>query len=45
MGSPYRSQGINIISIAVDAPQEKISALSGKIGRLEGVTSKAAYSR
>ena len=45
MGIPYRSKGINIISIAVDAPQEKISALSGKIGRLEGVTSKVAYSR
>ena len=45
MGIPYRSKGINIISIAVDAPQEKISALSGKIGRLEVVTSKAAYSR
>ena len=45
MGIPFRSKGINIISIAVDAPQEKISALSGKNGRLEGVTSKAAYSR
>ena len=45
MGIPYRSKGINIISIAVDAPQDKISALSGKIGRLDGVTSKAAYSR
>ena len=45
MGIPYREKGISIICIAVDAPQEKISALSGKIGRLEGVTSKAAYSR
>lgn len=45
MGIPYRARGINIISIAVDAPQEKISALSGKIGRLPGVTAKAAYSR
>ena len=45
MGIPYRSKGISIISIAVDAPQDKISALSGKIGRLEGVTSKAAYSK
>ena len=45
MGIPYRSKGINIICIAVDAPQEKISALSGKIGRLDGVASKAAYSR
>ena len=45
MGIPYRSKGINIISIAVDAPQDKISAMSGKIGRLDGVTSKAAYSK
>jgi len=45
MGIPYRKKGINIISIAVDAPQDKISALSGKIGRLEGVSSKAAYSK
>jgi putative iron-only hydrogenase system regulator len=45
MGIPYRSKGINIICIAVDAPQDKISALSGKIGRLDGVNSKATYSR
>ena len=45
MGIPYRAKGISIISIAVDAPQDKISALSGKIGRLSGVSSKAAYSR
>ena len=44
MGIPYRAKGVNIISIAVDAPQDKISALSGKIGKLPGVTSKAAYS-
>ena len=45
MGIPYRPKNISIISIAVDAPQEKISALSGKIGRLDGVTAKAAYSK
>ncbi len=44
MGIPYREKGINIISIAVDAPQNIISALSGKIGRIEGVTVKTAYS-
>ena len=44
MGIPYRSKGVNIISIAIDAPQDKISALSGKIGKLPGVTAKAAYS-
>ena len=45
MGIPYRARGINIISVAMDAPQDQISALSGKIGRLDGVSSKAAYSR
>ena len=44
MGLPYREKGINIISIAVDAPQDIISALSGKIGRLSGITAKTAYS-
>ena len=44
MGIPYREKGINIISIAIDAPQDKISALSGKIGRLKGVSAKTAYS-
>lgn len=44
MGIPYRQKNLNIISIAVDAPQEKISALSGKIGRLKDVSSKTAYS-
>ena len=45
MGIPYRTRGINIISIAIDAPQDMINALSGKIGRLSGVSSKAAYSK
>ena len=45
MGIPYRARGINIISVAVDAPQDQISALSGKIGRLPGVSAKAAYSK
>ncbi|MCI5869751.1 MAG: iron-only hydrogenase system regulator [Dorea sp.] len=44
MGIPYREKGINIISIAIDAPQDIISALSGKIGRLKGVSTKTAYS-
>lgn len=43
MGIPYRQKGVNIISIAVDAPQDVISALSGKIGRLPGVSAKTAY--
>lgn len=44
MGIPHIPKGINIISIAVDAPQEVISAISGKIGKLDGVTTKAIYS-
>ena len=44
MGIPYRKRGINIISIALDAPQDVISALSGKIGNLPGVSVKSAYS-
>ena len=43
MGIPYRQKGISIISIAVDAPQDTISALSGKVGKLPGVSSKTAY--
>ena len=44
MGIPYRLKGISIISIAIDAPQDVISTLSGKIGRLKGVSTKTAYS-
>ena len=44
MGIPYRKRGVNIISIALDAPQDAISALSGKIGNLPGVSVKTAYS-
>ena len=43
MGIPYRARNVNIISVAVDAPQEIISAISGKIGRLEGVSSRVTY--
>lgn len=45
MGLPYRERGVNIICLAVDAPQDIISALSGKIGRLPGVSAKTAYSQ
>lgn len=44
MGIPYRQRGISIISVAVEAPQDAISALSGKLGRMDGVSAKAAYS-
>ena len=43
-GIPYRERGVNIICVVVAAPQDKISALSGKIGRLPGVTAKTTYS-
>ncbi len=44
MGIPYRKCNINIISIAIDASQDIIAALSGKLGRLTGVTIKTMYS-
>jgi len=44
MGIPYRKRGVNIIAIALDAPQNTISALSGKIGSLQGISVKTAYS-
>ena len=40
----YRERGVNIISVVLDAPQDKIAALSGKIGRLPGVSAKTQYS-
>ena len=42
--SPYRKRGVNVIAIAMDAPQNTIAALSGKIGGLVGVSVKTAYS-
>ena len=44
MGIPYRKRNVNIISIALDAPQNTISSLAGKIGSLTGVSVKTAYS-
>ncbi len=44
MGLPYRARGINIICIALDAPQDVISGLAGKVGALSGVGVKTAYS-
>ncbi len=44
MGIPYRQRGINIISVAIDAPQDTISALAGKLGNLGGISVKTAYS-
>lgn len=44
MGVPYRQRDVCVISVAVDAPMDEISALAGKIGNLEGVSCKTAYS-
>ena len=44
MGIPYRRRNINIISIALDAPQNTIAALAGKVGGLKGISVKTAYS-
>ena len=44
MGLPYRQKNINIISVVVDAPHDVISALSGKIGRLDDISVKTVYS-
>lgn len=45
MGLPYAARKISIISIAMDAPQDVISALSGKLGALRGVSTKTVYSK
>lgn len=44
MGVPYHKKEVNIISIAIDAPQDVINTLSGNIGRLDGISAKTAYS-
>lgn len=43
LGLPYLAKGMNIIAIALDAPQPEISALSGKIGGLKGINAKVCY--
>ena len=45
MGLPYRERNMSIISVVVDAPADIISALSGKLGRLPGVSSQALYTK
>ena len=45
MGLPYKEKDISIICVAMDAPQDVISSLSGKVGRLKGVSAKAVYSK
>ena len=45
MGLPLKEKGINVISVVMDAPQNVISSLSGKIGMLDGINSKVIYDR
>ena len=45
MGIPYRKRKVSVISIALDAPQDTISALAGKIGGLPGISAKTAMSK
>lgn len=44
MGVPHREKGVNVICVAIDAPQDMINSLAGRIGRLGGVTAKTLYS-
>ncbi len=44
MGIPYRDRSLNIVSIAIDAPQDVIASLAGKIGNISGISVKTAYS-
>ena len=45
MGIPYREKGINIISIAIDAPMDEINSLTGTLGRLDGINAKVTYAK
>ena len=45
IGIPYHARNMNIISVVVDAPQDAISTLSGRIGKLDGGSAKTAYAK
>lgn len=45
MGLPYREKNVSIISVAIDAPMDRINSMTGAIGKLSGITAKAAYSK
>lgn len=45
MGIPYREKKVNIISVAMDAPMDKINTLTGLLGKIEGLSAKVAYSK
>ena len=44
LGIPYRQKNVNIICVAIDAPNDRINALTGALGRIDGVNAKATYS-
>ena len=44
MGLPYKVRHVNILSVAIDAPQDVISALAGRLGNIVGISVKTAYS-
>lgn len=45
MGIPYKERGVSIMSVAVDASEDTISAMAGKIGKLSGISSKTVYAK
>jgi len=45
MGVPYREKNLSIISIAIDAPMDKINSLTGALGRLDGINAKVTYAK
>ena len=45
MGIPYREKGVNVICLVLDAPPDTVNALTGKLGRLPGVTARAVCSQ
>ena len=45
MGIPYKEKGISIISIAIDAPMDKINSFTGALGRLDGINAKVTYAK
>ena len=45
MGLPYKTKKISVLSVVVDAPQETINSLTGKLGMIDGVTAKTLISK
>ena len=43
LGIPYREKSVNIICVAIDAPNDSINALTGALGRIDGINAKATY--